>query len=346
MSYPDQQQYPGYPPPQAPAAPAPYPPAPPQQGYPQQAPPQGYYQAPPQGYYQAPPPPQAPAPPRQHRTLADYLEQAAAGTKPLQWDRPGRQYVGMISRPLGDSDTEEGDFRDDNSAKLTLKIPLKMAPLAEYPDGEATFYCKGHDWNELKRAMDEAGAPPGIPQAGAWLDITYTHDKPVPTGRDGKPRNPRKVKHIVYTPPQGAAPAPQGNGQAAQQEQPPWTPPAPVQAQYAPAQQGPIAQIPAQVAQQYAGVQAAATQQPYNAQQGMQQYAPEMQHPQGPPPPQMPAQAPGMAGPAQQVAAATQAAQAAGQQGMHPYTAALMKQATGQQLTPQDQAALAAGPPQ
>ena len=97
MSYPDQQQYPGYPPPQAPAAPAPYPPAPPQQGYPQQAPPQGYYQAPPQGYYQAPPPPQAPAPPRQHRTLADYLEQAAAGTKPLQWDRPGRQYVGMIS---------------------------------------------------------------------------------------------------------------------------------------------------------------------------------------------------------------------------------------------------------
>ncbi len=98
-------------------------------------------------------------------------------------------------------------------------------------------------------------------------------------------------------------------------------------------------------------------QQPYNAQQGMQQFAPEMQHPQqGPPPPQMPP--PGMAGPAQQVAAATQAAVAAGQQhqapqpqmappaGMHPYTAALMKQATGQQLTAEDLAALQQGPPQ
>lgn len=341
-NYPDQQQqqYPGYP--QQPAAPAPYPPAPPQQGYPQQAPPPGYYQAPPQGYYQAPPPPQAPAPPRQHRTLADYLDQGGAGTKPLQWDRPGRQYVGQISRPLTDADTEEGDPRSDGSAKLTLKIPLTMAPTAEYADGEATFYCKGHDWNELKRAMNEAGAPPGTPQAGAWLDITYTHDKPVPTGRDGMPRNPRKVKTIRYTPPQEAASAPQGNGQAAPvaQEQPPWTPPVP----QAPVPAQPQYQQPAtpMIPGQYPGSPAQQTPQGYQAPQ------------QGPPAPQVPPT--GMAGPAQQVAAATQAAQAAGQQyqaapapaqpQMHPYTAALMKQATGKQLTAEDQAALAAGPPQ
>jgi hypothetical protein len=248
MTYPNQPA-PGYP--QAPA----YPPAPPAQGYPPQGPgypqtpgyppqgpPPGYPQAPgypPQGQY-APPPPAAP---HEQATVADFWNQPAGGAKPLQFpDRAyGTTYTAVISRPITDADTEvqldksnqPRRFRDGTLMKL-LKIPLLMNASAEYPDGTAAFYVKGHDTAELKRALGEAAMDPNKPPPmGTIITVTYTHDRPVPGGF-----NPAKVKRIVLQRPQGmpehtaSAPA-QANGNGNGQQAP-----------------GPIAQIPGQVAPQ------------------------------------------------------------------------------------------------
>ena len=385
MTYPNQQQqqqYPTYPPQQQPAAPnQPYQPAPlvypPAQGGAQAYQQQGYPQVP-QAQFQAPPAPQqAPPPPLPRTTAADFLEQPSMSGLSLQFPALGTSHTGIVARPLGDGDfppQTESDgvtpkrFRDKR-IMVRMVVPLKVRPDQRHTDGRATLNVQGQMAEALKQAMSDVGAGHlnGIPEPGAEITVTWTGQIP--------PRNPMfnptKVYEVTYKRPAGAAPGPQGNGQA--QEQPPWTPQMAEQAGQAAvagmAQAGsPLAQAMApqqggQVADPYypggpgtpAGYAQMTQGQPPAPQQP--QYAP----PQGPPAPQMPAQAPGMAGPAQQVAAATQAAQTAGQAyqqpapqqappgpppGMHPYTAALMKQATGQQLTAEDQAALAGGPPQ
>lgn len=358
MTYPDQQaQYPGYP--QQPQAP--YPPAPPQPAYPpQQYPPQQYQQPapgyPPQQAYtqpQAPPPPPAP-----HTTMADYLDKPSMSGASLQFDVPGTRHTGIVARDLD----PKGDFppqteRDgvtpkrfrDGRPMVRMVVPLNIRPDQRHPDGKASLNVQGQMAEALKQAMSDVGAGhlSGIPESGSEITVTFTYQMPPKQqGFSGQ-----KIYEVIYKRPPGAAPAPQDNGQQAQ-EQPPWTPPAP---QYAPPQQP---APPVQYQQPQPQFQAPAQ--------------PQHQQP-GPPPPQAPT---GMAGPAQQVAAATQAAVQAGQQyqvpalqgqpgvlndsggftahpaamapppGAHPYTAALMKQATGQALTTEDQAALAAGPPQ
>lgn len=315
MTYPNQ---PGYPPAPPQAPPPGYPPV----GYPPQAP--GY---PPQQAY----PPQYPPAPAEKATLADFWDQPAGGAKPLAWTTPGTWYRFIVSRPITDADTEvQRDkqnqvkrFRDGTPMRV-LKIPCLMEPTAEYPDGTADFYVKGADTAELKRALGEAGLDPNKPPpVGTQITVQYTHDRPVPGGF-----NPAKVKRITCQRPQGMPEhAPQGNGQQAQA-------PAPVPAPAPPVGQQPVPQPQGQVQPQPPGP---AVPPPPYANQGTVI----------PGSPVAPAPATGMAGPAEQVALATQAGIAAAQAaqaqqppapaaplapppGMSPENAALLAQLTGQ----------------
>jgi hypothetical protein len=279
------------------------------------------------------------------------------GGQSLQFPTLGTQHTGIVARELGDGDFPPQTERDgvtpkrfrDKRIMVRMVVPLLVRPDQRHTDGRATLSVQGQMAEALKQAMSAAGAGHlnGIPEAGAEITVGWTGEIPPKTPGF----SPTKVYTVTYKRPANAAPAPQGNGQAAVQDTPPWTPP---QGQ-AP---GPIAQIPAQVAQQYAGVQAAGQQpqwQPAPPPAPTQfDGAPLQAPPQGPPAPQMPAQAPGMAGPAQQVAAATQAAQAAGQAYQQPqqappappqspYIAALMKKAQGHTLTAEEEALVAQG---
>jgi hypothetical protein len=308
QQYPPQQQYPGYPPQQYPA---------PQPGYP------------------APPPP-APA---EKATLGDFWDQPAGGSKPLQWNTPGTTYTFVVSRPITDADTEvQRDkqnqvkrFRDGTAMKV-LKIPCLMNPTAEYPDGTADFYVKGNDTAELKRALGEAGMDPGKPPPmGTLITVQYTHDRPVPGGF-----NPAKVKRITIQGPQGMPEhAAQGNGQQAPALQPV---PQPVPQPAPPVGQQPVPQPQGQVQPQWPAPGAPLSVPPQPAPPGENPYNNPALPPNQPP-------ATGMAGPAEQIASATQAgvtARDAAQQppaqapqmapppGMSPENAALLAQLTGQ----------------
>ena len=380
MSYPDQQQaqYPGYPQPQAP-----YPPAQPQPAYPPQQyqGPAQPYQAPyPQQQAYAQPPQVPPAPPMPRTTMADYMDQGTPAGLSLQFNAIGDRHTGTVARELDDGDFPPQTEIDGKTPKkfpdgrpmTRMVVPLRVRPDQRHTDGKASLSVQGQMAGALKQAMADVGAGHlhGIPENGAEITVAWVNS--IPPRTPGY--NPTKVYEVVYKRPAGAAPAPQANGQAAAPEQPPWTPQMADQAgQAAVAQAGtPLAQamFPQQGQPQWPvpGAPLSAPPQPappgenpYNNPQlpGYQVPQAQFQPPapqQGPPQPQVP----GMAGPAQQVAAATQAAQAAGQQQqqqqqvppapaqpqMHPYTQALMNQATGTPLTPQDQAALAAGPPQ
>lgn len=261
MSYPQQGPYPpAYPPPAQPGYP-------PQQGYP----PPGQY-PPPQGY--APPPPQYAPPPQQYAppqpeplargTIDDFYDQPAASGKSLSFDSkpPGTAYAGVVARSITHADiqvatdkvTRQPRRHPDGRLKYNMIIPLILAPSAEHPDGRASWYVKaGAEREELSRAMEDAGLPPGTPpEQGALITITYTGDRPIPG------LNPQKVKRVTYQRPQGATqpaadhhqpasvgqPNGQGNGQPPPQDQPPWQqapPQAPVQQPYLnPAGQAPV----------------------------------------------------------------------------------------------------------
>src|SRR5260370_6781318 len=116
-----------------------------------------------------------------------------------------------------------------------------MSRSAAYRAGTASFSVKGSDQAELSGARADAGVPAELarlgPEAGAWIDITYTHDRAVPGGF-----NPAKMKRITYTRPGGAVQATPPEVVTQQtQASPPWAPneqpaqPAPLPpAQYAP----------------------------------------------------------------------------------------------------------------
>lgn len=350
-----------------------YPPAPPQQGYPPQYPSQAYPpgpaqypppQYPSQAYPPAPPPPQ----PLPRATVADFYDQPAGGAKPLQFpDRAyGTSYTAVIARPVTDADiqvqtdkqNQPRRFRDGTLMKVMI-LPLLMNPSAEYPDGTASFYVKGNDTAELKRALGEAGLDAGKPPPqGTVITVTYTHDRPVPGGF-----NPAKIKRITCQRPQGMPPvqqapdpaqqaqaqaaipnsirqmAPQGPGAPANFANPgghyqvppgPTVPGATMTPTGAPAAASPYPMAPPAA-------------NPVPAPDGQPPFAPPYQPPAQP----HPVQGQGMQGPGAQVAAATQAALAAGAQhqppvqpqqpapmapppGMSPENAALLAQLTGQ----------------
>lgn len=238
--YPAPQQ--AYPPVQQPQ----FPQAPPAQQYP----PQGY--APPmQQQYQAPyqqAPQQPPAQPLAQGTIDDFYNQPSVGGGPsLSWtdkqsNQPkpiGTSYVGIVARDVTNADVQQQtDFRTqaplfykDGRAKFAMKVPLKVQPSQEFPEGECSWFVKGQARDELVRAMAEAGCD-GSPKSGATIAVTLVQRRP-----SGAGMNPANIVQIQYTPPGGAAPAqaPAPQQQAQAQPEVQQYAPQPVQ-QYAPQQ--------------------------------------------------------------------------------------------------------------
>jgi hypothetical protein len=215
-----------------------------QPSYPQ-APPQPY--GPPQGYTQAPgypAPPQPYGPPQQQPAQlasgsldAFYQQPSSGGGAALRFE-VGTRYIGVVTRPITNADiqqqTQPGTnlpaFFKDGRPKFVMKVPLQLQPTPERPDGLGQWYVSGSARDELVRAMADAGAPAGPPQAGAIIDITCTGTRPAGVGM-----NPAKVYQVHYRRPDVEPPSPQ-----------------------APVQQAPVQQAPVQ----QAAVQAQAPAQP------------------------------------------------------------------------------------
>lgn len=247
-------QQPGYYPPQAPQG---YPQTP--QGYPQ-GPPQGYQQAP-QGYTQQPQQPQAPelAP----GTLDAYFSQpSTGGGAALKFAAVGTTHVVVVSRPITDADVQQQTQRGtnlpstfkDGRPKFVLKIPCTVPPSPDHPDGQAQWWCAGAARDELARAMAEAGAPAGVPEVGAGIQITKTGERTIPG------LNPAAVYQVKYWRPSQSGPlaSPTGQEDAATKAQ--------VDSGVNGGQQAPQGQQPA-----YQTLQAYTPQQPPSAQQVYQQ---------------------------------------------------------------------------
>ncbi|MCW2496324.1 hypothetical protein [Jatrophihabitans sp.] len=250
QGYPPPTPPPTPPTPQYPAAPS-YPGAPgqlPQQYAQPQYPAQPAYgqQFPPaQGY---PPAQFAPAqPPLAQGSIDDFYSQpSAGGGKSLSFHQKpyGTQYVGIVTRPISQGDIQQQTdtmgrpqtFKDGRP-KFVMKVPLQMQPSPEHPDGLGTWFVKGQARDELSRAMAEAGAPAGPPEAGAIISITYTGER-----QTGAGMNPAKQVAVVYQRPNGAMALPV----APQTAQPP-VPQQPVAPQ-GPAQQPQVQYAPQQPA--------------------------------------------------------------------------------------------------
>jgi len=235
-------QYPGYPP--APPAQPQYPPQQPVQ-YGQPAYPQPYPQQ------------QAPAQPLAQGTLDDFYNQpSSGGGAGLKFEQLGTRYIGIVTRPIGSGDIQQQTNTQgvpqtfkDGRPKWVMKVPLQLQPTADRPDGLAQWYVKGQARDELVRAMAEAHAPEGPPEAGAVLDITFTA-----TRQSGVGMNPAKVFQVRYQRPQGAQPVSQPVAPAAPVVQ---QAPAPVAPSPATGQQVTVEQLvqqpaPQQLAPQYA----------------------------------------------------------------------------------------------
>jgi hypothetical protein len=192
--YPQQPQYPqspGYPTPQYPAMPQ-YPPQP------------AAGQASQPGYYPQQPP-AVPVQPTAAGSLDAFYRQPSTGAgKSLAFTTPGTSYVGIVTRPITDGDIQQQTdtqgrpaFFRDGRPKFVMKVPLQMQPTQEYPDGLAQWYVKGQARDELVRAMAEAGAPAGPPEAGAIVQVTFTG-----TRSSGPGMNPTKLFRVAYQRPQ------------------------------------------------------------------------------------------------------------------------------------------------
>jgi hypothetical protein len=240
QQYPPQQQpaYPQYPQPQQqPAQQFQYP-----QGYPQQ----GWPQMPPM----APPVPQVPL---AEGTLDDFFNQPSAGGGPaVSWKgKPdGWAIGGIVARAIGKGDvqqqtdpqTKQPKFFRDGRPQFVMKIPLRVQPTQEFPEGEAQLYVRGQLRDELVRAMTEAGAPANAaPEEGAGIYVALVGRKP--SRGFGNPSN---VFQVQYTRPGNA----QNGAAATSPASVPQQAPQPQQYQQ-PVQQAPQYQQPVQQAPQY-----------------------------------------------------------------------------------------------
>jgi hypothetical protein len=243
VTYPQQ-----YPQPQLPSYPQPaqqYAPAQPPYG-PVQAYPQGY----PQSYGQPYGQPQQPAPQLAAGSLdAFYNQPSAGGGAALRFD-VGTRYVGIVTRPITNADiqqqtmpgTGQPAFFKDGRPKFVMKVPLQLQPTPDRPDGLGQWYVAGAARDELVRAMADAGAPEGPPEAGAIVDITCTGTRPAGPGM-----NPAKLYQVRYQRPTATQPAGQQAAQPAAQPGPqPAVEPAAAAVQQAPAH---APQVPAQAQQ-------------------------------------------------------------------------------------------------
>jgi hypothetical protein len=212
-------------PPQYPTAPAGYPPAPqytgqhpgapapqyPMAGYPAQYPPAAY----------APPPP--PAPPLPTGTLDSFYDQPSGGAASLKFmdanrqPQIGKSYAGIVARPVTNADVRAQTDQNgrvqtykDGRPKFVLVVPLLVQPSQEFPEGQAGWWVKGQARDELARAMAEAGAPAGPPEAGAGIRVTLVGTRPVP---NMSPQYQYRVEYIRPTgAPAGAQPVQQTYG--------------------------------------------------------------------------------------------------------------------------------------
>jgi len=278
--------------------------------YPQQPPAQQGYQYP-QGYPQGNWPqmpamqPMAPPVPLAEGSLDDFFDQPSVGGGPaVSWKgKPdGYGVAGIVARAVGKGDVQQETdpqtrmpkFFGDGRPKFVMKVPLKVQPGQEFPEGEAQLYVRGQLRDELVRAMTEAGAPPNsAPEEGAGIVVTLIGRKPSRMG------NPANVFHVQYHRPASA------NGAAATS---PASAPAPQQAPVQGVnfqQQGPVqVQQPQQYQQpqyppqgqpqQYPPQQAPTQPQQYDPNQGQQpqqyQQGPAQQPPAQPPYGQFPQQ--------------------------------------------------------
>ena len=219
----------------------PYPtPQPPAQPYPPQQPAQQPVYYPPQypqapgGYpaqYGAP----APVPPAPLPTggLDEYYAQPSGGSGPaykfLDSNRQpqiGKEYVGLVARQPGNGDIRAQtdprgmpQFFKDGRPKFVMVCPMLTMPSTEFPDGNAGWWVKGQARDELARAMAEAGAPVGPPEAGALIAVRLTGSRPVPG------MNPALIFLVRYWLPSSAEAA---QFAAALNQAAPYTPPAPI----------------------------------------------------------------------------------------------------------------------
>lgn len=212
-----QQPYPGQPQQYVQPAQQPYAPQfPAQQAYPPQQMQQPYGQVPHVGQ-------QVPQQPLAQGSLDDFFNQPGASTGPaISWSSNGQQkpigtsYVGIVARDVTQADiqqetdpnTNAPKFFKDGRPKFVMKVPLKLQPSQEFPEGEATYYVRGQSRDELVRAMTEAGASSNVPRGGDALQITLVQRRPSRMG------NPANIVQITYT-----VGAQHGGGQAPVQQQ-------------------------------------------------------------------------------------------------------------------------------
>lgn len=258
-------------------------------------------------------PQQAPAPVLAKGSLADFYGQpSSGGGKSVSFkDKPiGTEYLMLVTRAITAGDIEQQTeissdrpaFFRDGRPKFVLKVPVKIAPSPDYPDGTARWFVQGASRDELTRAMTEAGVPldtegrPQPPEAGAVIHIQLTGMRPVPN------MSPAKVIAVRYWRP--------SDPYAQQVAQ--FLGSAPVQA---PAAVQQLQQAPAPV-QQYAAPPQYAPQMAAQPQyvSSLAQYAPAPAAAPQPPPPPAPAQAAPTTPAPQQAPAPAQAAPAPVQQ--------------------------------
>jgi len=204
-------QYPaGYAPaPQFPPVAVPQQPAwPPQQPMAPQAPQQPGFPPPgPQGY----PVQQPPAQPLVQASLDDYFTQPATGFGPAwSWlNMPlGTVFAGIVARAITSGDVEQQTQPNSNQPMtyrdgrpvLVMKVPMFVQPDQKFPEGKAQWYVQGQSRDELMRAMTEAGAPEGPPEAGAVIAVTLVGE------RRNKFNTMSKQYAVQYQRPTGAAP--------------------------------------------------------------------------------------------------------------------------------------------
>lgn len=188
------QQYPQYPPQQYPQYPPPQPAYPPQPQYP------------PSGQW-AQYPPQPPMPAAVSGSLDEFFDQPGGGSG-ASWkfkDKPmGTTYSGIVARPIGSGDVRQQTgptgpvFFKDGRPKFVMIVPMIVQPTQEYPEGTAAWWVKGQARDELVRAMAEAGAPEGPPEAGAAIQVTLIGSRPIPN------MNPAYQYRVHYVRPNGA----------------------------------------------------------------------------------------------------------------------------------------------
>jgi hypothetical protein len=284
----------------------------PQQQWQQPGPPQQQWQQPqqqwqqpqqqwqqPQQQWQGQPGPGPQGPPMPKVGIADFYDDPATGEGQSingffkQDDQPmfGQSLTFQVARALSDSDVrvqtkmrsnEIATFGDGRPKKV-LVIPVRFQPNVKFKDGLGTWWVRGQARDALSGAMALAQVPPDanghlVPEEGATITLTLMGSRQVPGWNDAL------VWQVVYY-------RPGANGQVPQQ--------APVQDT-----------VPPQYAQQQFAQQVPNGQPVQVPQPAYAQTAPQEQFQQAPQQ-QVQQQPYGMQGPAAQVAAATQAAQAA-----------------------------------